>query len=118
MCLGNVESAAVLFYLAGDRRLVSQTGLFMIHAVGFSCPNLITKAALGPFTENLSNDLQRYGHIFKERTKGAHIAFDIDQCLCQGERWINAAEAFQLGLATVPPAEHKAPKGAIWRHLA
>jgi ATP-dependent protease ClpP protease subunit len=116
--MGNVESAAVLIYLAGDKRLVTPTGLFMVHALGHSLDGLVTKASAGALIECLTNNIQRYGDIFKDRTKLSKDIFDIDECLCGGERYINAVQAGLLGLATVTPAEYKVPEGAIWRHIS
>ncbi len=117
LCAGNVQSAAVLFYLAGDTRLVGLYSQFMIHAIGQKLDGLITHAALGPFIKSLSKDIKRYGDIFKERTQAGKSVFDVNKCLCGGEAYIDAAEAFRLGLATAPPADHKVPQGAIWREV-
>ena len=118
LSMGNVESSAVLIYLAGDKRLVTPTSLFMVHALGHRLDESITKASLGIFIESIANNIKRYGDIFKQRTKVTKDVFDIDECLCGGERYINAVDSGLIGLATVAPAEYKVPKGAVWRHIA
>lgn len=118
LSMGNVESAAVLIYPAGDKRLVTPTSLFMVHALGHSFDGLITKASVAPFIESITNNIQRYGDIFKDRTQVAKDVFDIDECLCGGESYINAGQAVRIGLATVAPAEYKVPQGAVWRHIS
>lgn len=115
--IGNVESAAVLLFLAADTRLAAPHATFLLH------PFHWTYAAGGYRTgvlqenfESLEFDINRYAEIFDERTQKG---FDIRDCLSGGALRMSAASAFDAGIITSPASAPNAPQGAIrWWALA
>jgi ATP-dependent Clp protease, protease subunit len=111
---GSVESAAVLMYLGGHLRLVSSHARFVFHpwTWGFgegqrSIPTI--KEAL----HSLEEDLQRFGSIVAEATKGAKAPFDV-KATETAANVVDAKEAIAHGIAH-EIKESTTPAGAhIW----
>ena len=100
--LSNVQSTAVIVYLAGRRRLVCPQGRFLIHPLHWSFDSgQVDHARLREYVGSLDNDLERYAEIFEARTGGAASPLDVRSHLSgrEQERIVNAREAVTAGIA-------------------
>lgn len=93
--LGNVESSAIMPYLAGDIRLASHESMFFFHPFTWNFQTSVTIATMREKIERLEHDSERYANIFHERTQGD---FDIRNCLSERGRVMNTSEASRWGL--------------------
>ncbi len=101
VALGAVDSVALIFYMAGKRRIAGSHTAFLIHEVSRSYER--------PFTLNLSEfkkgvaDLQRhtdyYAEIVASNSSGKMPARKIKRMMIE-ERALKATEAMNLGIAT------------------
>lgn len=99
-CIGNVESMAVVMFLAGKRRLIVPEGRIKIHAMHWGFPGgNVDHDRLAEYLDSLSFDAVRYARIFEERTKGAEQILDVREHLAGKARLLNAAAAVAAGIA-------------------
>lgn len=111
--MGNVESIAVLLYLAADERLALPHSRFLIHSFNwtFGSDAVIDHARINEHTLSLSHDVERYAKIFNDRTQGAQTPVDVRECLNGKALVLGASAASDAGIVTgIIPAE-----GAISR---
>ncbi len=96
--VGNVYSAAMLLFLAGERRVVEPSGQFLIHAPSSGgLMGSLTGEQLGERVESLQLDTERFKSLMLERTR-------IDKTAMQGmmekTTFVDPSKATQLGIAT------------------
>lgn len=100
-CIGNVESMAVVMFLAGTTRLVVPHGKVKIHPMhwGFSS-GAVDHDRLAEYVASLDFDAKRYADIFDERTKGASNLVDVRAHLSGQAKLLTATAAVDAGIAT------------------
>lgn len=99
--IGNIDSIAVIVFLAGTVRLASPHSRFLIHPLqwGFNS-GTVDHSRLREYVSSLDNDLERYVQIFEERTQGAQESLDIRTHLSGHEQVVTPAVALASGIAT------------------
>lgn len=100
-CIGNIESMAVVIYLAGTTRRIVPHGKVKIHPMlwGFG-GGTVDHDRLAEYVDSLDFDAKRYADIFDERTKGAKDVIDVRVHLAGKARLLNAPAAVASGIAT------------------
>jgi ATP-dependent protease ClpP protease subunit len=112
--IGNIESAAVLLYLAADTRLAAPHSRFMFHNFNWSFhPGPVVHTEVREKVACLDFDTQRYGNIFNERTQGAQSPIDIFKALNGDALLITSTAATFTGICSAV-AEPTVPAGAIF----
>jgi ATP-dependent protease ClpP protease subunit len=112
--IGNIESAAVLLYLAADTRLAAPHSRFMLHNFHWSFSHgPIMHTDVREKGASLDFDAQRYGHIFNERTQGAQSPIDIFKALNGDALFISTTAAISAGICSAV-AEPTVPAGACF----
>lgn len=113
--IGNVESNAVLVYLAGTTRKASRHSRFLLHSLlwGFQAGGTVDHARLREYVATLDNDAARYAAIFDERTQGAAETVDVRAALAGAERILSAEEAVRCGIAHEVADVGPPPEGAV-----
>ncbi|RTZ39956.1 hypothetical protein EKL30_17005 [Candidimonas sp. SYP-B2681] len=116
---GNVESAAVVIYLAGSERTAATHSRFVIHPLNWGTGNgSVDHNRIVEWADSLNFDRDRYRTIFDEATDGAQIPIDILKHLNQEAIIIGPADAESAGITTrtVAADTHKLPFHNV-RHL-
>lgn len=88
-------SAASVIFMAGQKRIVPESGLLMIHNAWTSAEgdyNALTKAA-----EDLKKITQPSVDIYVSKT---NLSEDTIRSMMDREEWINSKEAFEYGFST------------------
>ena len=100
-CIGNVESMAVILFLAADKRLIVPHGKIKIHPMhwGFNA-GPVDHDRLAEFVASMDFDAKRYTAIFKERTEGADKPVDVFAHLMGQAKLLTAAGSQTSGIAT------------------
>lgn len=97
----NVESIAVLMYLAGQRRTAADHSRFTFHPLHWGTGNgIVDHARMAEWVTSLDFDRERYCAIFREATQGAQVPLDIEECLRDRAKIIGAATAATHGITT------------------
>lgn len=100
-CIGNVESMAVVMYLAGEKRVVVPHGKIKIHPMHwFFQGGTVDHDRLTEYVASLDFDAKRYANIFDERTKGANEIVNVRAHLAGQARLLDATAAVASGIAT------------------
>ena len=111
--LGNVESIAVLLFLAGAKRFVVPHGRFMLHALHWGFGNgTVDHDRLAEYTASLDFDAERYAKIFDERTKGAEQPVDVRSHLLGRVNILAADPSVSAGISTAVQ-DATTPPGAV-----
>ncbi|MFT0531895.1 ATP-dependent Clp protease proteolytic subunit [Castellaniella hirudinis] len=98
---GNVESVAVLIYLAGSERTVAAHGRFVLHPLNWALGNgSVDHSRLIEWSDSLNFDRNRYCAIFQQATQGAESPIDVLQCLKNEALIIGPAAARAAGITT------------------
>ncbi len=112
-CIGNVESIAILMYLAGTNRLMVPHGKVKIHPMHWGFPGgTVDHDRLAEYVASLDFDAQRYADIFAERTQKAAEIFDVRAHLAGKAEVLDATSAVKFGIAT-GIADAKFPEDAV-----
>jgi ATP-dependent protease ClpP protease subunit len=112
--IGNIESSAVLLYLAADVRLAAPHSRFMFHNFHWGFPSgPVMHSDVREKAASLDSDAQRYGDIFNERTKGAECPIEIFKAL-NGDTLLTSGTAAIAGGLCSEIAEPVVPPGAIF----
>ena len=111
--IGNVESSAVLLFLAADTRVAAPHATFLLHDFNWIFGSgQIRVGEIREHLQSLDFDCNRYAEIFNERTQKG---FDIRNCLAGKALRLDAAAAHSAGITTSPAAEPAIPAGAnLW----
>jgi ATP-dependent protease ClpP protease subunit len=110
---GNVESSAVLLYLAADDRTAASHSRFLIHPFHWTFGGSVFLPHIKQAVASLEFDSRRYADIFNERTQGVDKPIDVLKCLNGEPLVIGADEAKIFGIVTLDHAETAIPAGAI-----
>lgn len=98
--VGLVESAALMLYLASDRRCVSPNSKFLFYNFEWTFyRDHIRFPEIIEAYESLKFDADHYTQIFNDRTHGS---FDIRSCLTGPARVLGPEEAIKAGIVTIP----------------
>jgi ATP-dependent protease ClpP protease subunit len=109
--MGNIESSAVLLYLAADTRIAAPHARFLLHSFHWTFGNESVRHPI--LRENISSldfDAQRYGDIFNERTQGAESPVEILKAL-NDHVLLTASAAAHAGICSAI-SEPAVPAGA------
>jgi ATP-dependent protease ClpP protease subunit len=100
-CIGNIESMAVVMFLAGTTRRIVPHGKVKIHPMhwGF-VGGTVDHDRLAEYVDSMDFDAKRYADIFDERTKGAKDVVDVRAHLAGKARLLDASGAVASGIAT------------------
>jgi len=100
-CIGNVESMAVILFLAGANRLIVPHGKVKIHPMLWNFPaGTVDHDRLVEYVASLDFDAKRYAEIFDERTQGSSKVVDVRAHLAGQARLMDSAAAVSSGIAT------------------
>lgn len=98
--IGSVEAAALMLYLACDKRAASPNSRFLPRSLDWTFTHDVVRLGeLGEAYEALRFDAKWYADVFRERTGGD---FDIDACLEGRTRVLGAEEGLAAGIVTEP----------------
>lgn len=112
-CIGNVESMAIVMFLAGANRLIVPHGKVKVHPMHWGFPaGTVDHDRLAEYVASLDFDAKRYAEIFNERTQGAQQPVDVAAHLMGQAKLLGAAAAVEAGIAT-GVAEAAIPTTAI-----
>jgi ATP-dependent protease ClpP protease subunit len=101
-CIGNVDSIAVLMYLAGANRTIVSHGKIKIHPMQweFAKGAVVDHDRLREYVASLDFDVKRYADIFNERTMGAAEVANVHEHLEEQAKIFDAPSAVATGIAT------------------
>ena len=100
-CIGNIESMAVVVFLAAQTRNIVPHGKIKIHPMHWGFPGgTVDHDRLSEYVDSLDFDANRYADIYEERTKGATTIIDVRNHLAGKAKLLTAAEAVEAGIAT------------------
>ena len=100
-CIGNIESMAVILFLAADIRKAVPHSKFKIHELHWNfTAGTVDHTRLAEYVKSLDFDRDRYAAIFHERTQGAQNPLNIDSHLRGDAKLLGTASAIDCGLAT------------------
>jgi len=99
--LGSIESMGLIVYLAGQKRLVSPHGRFLIRPLSLRAPATpeIDLGALRVHHDSLDDDLERLAKIFDQQTQGGRECLDVRQHLAGPEKRLAGPAAVTYGVA-------------------
>jgi ATP-dependent protease ClpP protease subunit len=112
--IGNVQSAAVMLFLAADIRRADPYSRFLFHPFNWTFNGDIEAPVLRRALNSLDFDAQRYGDIFNERTQRAQAPIDIFECLGGKETIIGAPAAVTAGIVSDISAATVPAGAAMW----
>ncbi|NHQ88080.1 hypothetical protein HA050_18395 [Iodobacter sp. HSC-16F04] len=100
-CIGNIESMAVVMFLAGTKRLIVPHGKVKVHPMNWSfTAGAVDHARLAECVASLDFDAKRYADIFEERTNGARKILRVRSHLEGKAKLLGAAASVEAGIAT------------------
>jgi len=103
--IGNVDSVAVIIFLAAETRSCSPHSRFKLHNLDWTfSEGSIAHASLTEYSRQLDFERDRYAAIFNERTKAAQSSIDILDCLSGSAKIIDIETARASGITTAPEA--------------
>ena len=112
--IGNIEAMGLIVYLAGERRLVSPHGRFLIHPLhleGVPAESL-DLSRLREHHASMDDDLERFAKIFDQQTQGGRECLDVRHHLAGQEKRLSGPSAVTFGVAhTIEEA--KLPRDAV-----
>lgn len=98
--IANIESMAVIVYLAGSTRLAASTARFKIHSLHWNTPDsTVDHRRLREWTASLDNDAERYAELFDLETEGAAAPIQVREHLLGDACLLDAAAAISAGIA-------------------
>lgn len=99
--MGNIESIAIMLYLACDKRFTVPSGKFKLHAFNWNFSSTsVDHNRLAEASESLEFDVNRYTEIFNERTQGACEPINIKDHLLGRALILDAVAAVRSKIAT------------------
>lgn len=112
-CIGNVESMAVIMFLAADKRIIVPYGKIKIHPMhwGFG-DGAVDHDRLAEYVDSLDFDAKRFADIFDERTSSKSAVVNVREHLAGKAKLLTAEESVEAGIAT-DISEAEIPKDAI-----
>lgn len=110
---GNIESMAVILFLAADVRYCVRHVRFTVHAMHWNfAASTVDAARLAEIAALLTNDRERYSEIFNERTKGAKQPVDVNQHLLSSHLLFDFDAAASAGITTTRATDIRFEAGA------
>ena len=119
--LGDVESIAVIMYLAGDTRLMAPYSRFLLHDFHWTFnAGDVDHSRLVEYVATLDADVKRYCDIFNERTNGAEKPITISKHLHGTPLIVDSATATAAGMAhkIVDPESIEVDNAVRWWVIA
>ena len=100
-CIGNVESMAIIMYLAGKKRSIVTHGKIKIHPMHWNfARGPVDHDRLVEYVDSLYFDSNRFAEIFDERTNKAEGIFDVRTHLAGKAKILSSNDAITSGIAT------------------
>ena len=98
--MGNIESIAVVIFLAGAKRRACPGSRFLVHPLNWGFGNLVAAdhSRVSEWRECLDFDAERYASIYEEATRGCAEHDDIRTHLFGNARLFTADQALAAGL--------------------
>ena len=115
--MSDVDSIAVIMYLASDKRLVIPHSKFLLHDFNWTFDaGSVNHSRLAEHVASLDADVKRYSDIFNERTQGAQSVIDISKHLHGFPMIVDATTAITTGMAheIVEPNSIEADNAIRW----
>ena len=114
-CIGNVESMAVLLFLAGEDRRIVPHGKLKVHPMlwGFAA-GTVDHDRLVEYADSLNFDAKRYANIFDERTGTGTRRVDVRSHLAGKAEFLDAKQAVDAGIATAVADATIPDSAVIW----
>lgn len=98
--LGDVSSAAILLYLAGETRTAEPFSRFMIHPLTIELNGNYVCHQIEEHLEILSNNMQNYASIVRKETNSLNGKADIETVLRCKSLVLDFAHAQEYGIIT------------------
>ena len=100
VALGLVNSMAIPLFLAGERRICSPRTTFYFHEMSstFKSDERLTISEMRHYLDGLVTSQKMYAEFVASRTGGQLSAEKVEQMM-QGQTYLNAKQALELGLA-------------------
>lgn len=98
--LGEVTSAAVLLYLAGNERTAEQISKFVIHPIKFALNGDLSYYQLRECTQTLDADIRNYASIVNRETNSLNNIYNIEKALKGYSIAMHPKQASQCGIIT------------------
>ena len=114
-CVGNVESMAVVLFLAADERVITPHGKIKIHPMHWAFGGgPIDHNRLSEYVDSLDFDAKRYAAIFNERTTTSTTKMNVVSHLSGKAKLLTAEEAVEAGIATKIEEVEISKEAEIW----
>ena len=98
--LGDVSSAAVLLYLAGEVRTAAPNSRFMIHPLTIELNGSFVCHQVEEHLQILNNNIQNYASIVRKETNSLNDKADIETLLRFQSFVLDSAHAQEYGIIT------------------
>lgn len=98
--LGEVSSAAILLYLAGEKRTAEDISKFMIHPLAIGVSGDLPYYKVQELLNGIDADINNYLAIVNEETGNAKGKYNIENYLKNDSLVLNKQEAYNCGLIT------------------
>lgn len=98
--LGEVSSAAILLYLAGEIRTSSPISKFMFHPIKVDVSGNLTYYQVEEHLKNIDIDIKNYNSIVNISTGSLKKIYNIDTYLRSETLTLNREEAYRCGIVT------------------
>lgn len=97
---GEVSSAAILLYLAGNIRTASAISKFMFHPIKADCNGALSYYQIEELLKNIEADITNYSKIVNVETDSLHRKYKIDEYLRTQILTLSKDSAFECGVVT------------------
>ena len=98
--LGEVSSASILLYLAGEIRTAEEASKFILHPMEIGTNTNFTYYKLKEVLDSLNADIKNYSYIVNQETNSLNNIFDIDKCLKSEGLVLDVQTALACGIVT------------------
>lgn len=115
-CIGNVESMAIIMYLAGSKRFIVPHDKIKIHSLHWDfLEGAVDHDRLVEYADSLDFDAKRYADIFEERTHEAKKIVNVRSHLAGRAKFLNAVDAVDSGISTgIVDVKISVPHTSVW----
>lgn len=98
--LGDVSSAALLFYLAGSTRVAENVSKFMIHPVELTINEALSYFKVEQLLYSLELDIKHYCDIINQETNCLNGKYDVEHYLKTESIFFEKQSAYDCGIIT------------------
>ena len=101
--MGNIDSIAVVVFLAAKHRTSTANTSFLLHGIALDSagPVSLRLKDVEGYSEQLTHQIKRYSDIFNERTTGASAPIDLKSALAgRSDVWLDVTAAKSAGILT------------------